>query len=323
MKFYIAGPMRGYDGFNFPAFFAAEKALFDSPVDRRKHVFNPARNDVNCRSMERWLDEDPTGLSAGRWLVENWDESTDLRSALAEDLDWICRFATHVMVLPGWEASRGAQAEVATALALGIHVFEYDPEPEPTRLPAPEEIVQAYADAAKRASDAHIFLNELDGRGGQMRVEEKPLPGSLAERLGMSLPVEDLGGLFEPKPDGEVRTTSASGGQKGVKPQQFDQIPPKVLMLLAEHFGKGAAKYAAHNFRRGYEWSKNYNALLRHLMAFWDGEDYDNHMPTCPEGCPDHTESHHLAAVIWHAVVLLNFYEEHPEYDDRYKGHLQ
>lgn len=134
----------------------------------------------------------------------------------------------------------------------------------------------------------------------------------------------------------EVRTTSSTGGQKGVKLARFDLIPVGPLRALAEHYGVGASKYANHQWRQGYEWSKSYAALMRHLTAFWEGEDYD----VCsndPEGCShvdlegrpfvairedacfNHTGSHHMAAVAWHAFCLLEFIEDYPEHDDRYK----
>lgn len=134
----------------------------------------------------------------------------------------------------------------------------------------------------------------------------------------------------------EVRTTSATGGQKGVKLQRFDLIPVGPLTELAEHYGVGASKYANHQWRNGYEWSKSYAALMRHLTAFWAGFDYD----VCsndPEGCSrvdtegrpftavredacfNHTGSHHMAAVAWHAFCLMEFKDEFPEHDDRYR----
>ena len=133
----------------------------------------------------------------------------------------------------------------------------------------------------------------------------------------------------------EVRTTSSTGGQKGVKLQRFDLIPVGPLKELAEHYGVGASKYANHQWRKGYEWSKSYAALMRHLTAFWAGFDYD----VCsndPEGCQhvddkgepftalredacfNHTGSHHMAAVAWHAFCLLEFKDEHPDHDDRH-----
>lgn len=109
----------------------------------------------------------------------------------------------------------------------------------------------------------------------------------------------------------EVRTTSATGGQKGVKRARFDLIPIGPLTALAEHYGRGAEKYDNHQWRKGYEWSKSYAALQRHLTAFWDGEDID------PD--PAMNGASHLAAVAWHAFTLLEFAERFPEFDDRYK----
>lgn len=107
---------------------------------------------------------------------------------------------------------------------------------------------------------------------------------------------------------GEVRTTSSTGGEKGVKPARFDLIPIMPLTKLAEHYGAGAAKYASHQWRRGYELSKSYAALQRHVTAFWDGEDIDPEM-----GTP------HLSAVIFHAMAMQQILADFPQHDDRYK----
>jgi hypothetical protein len=109
----------------------------------------------------------------------------------------------------------------------------------------------------------------------------------------------------------EVRTTSRTGGEKGVKDARFDLIPIGALTQLAEHYGVGAKKYDDNQWRKGYEWSKSYAALQRHLTAWWAGEDID-----------DETGSSHVAAVAWHAFTLLTFIAEHPDFDDRYKPHM-
>jgi hypothetical protein len=105
----------------------------------------------------------------------------------------------------------------------------------------------------------------------------------------------------------EVRTTSATGGQKGVKLERMDLIPVEPLLELARVYGKGAEKYDDNNYRRGYEWSKSYGALLRHITAFWAGEDNDPEFGTS-----------HLMHAAWHCFTLFTFIEEHPEYDNRY-----
>lgn len=132
----------------------------------------------------------------------------------------------------------------------------------------------------------------------------------------------------------EIRMTSSTGGQKGVKLQRFDLIPPRSLALLAEHFGKGARKYDEHQWRQGYNWSYSYATIMRHLNAFWAGEDFDVcsndptgcsrvtadgdvFLPIQDDSCYNHTGSHHLVAVAWHVFVLLEFLETHPEHDDR------
>ncbi|ANA86463.1 hypothetical protein BH762_gp056 [Gordonia phage OneUp] len=119
----------------------------------------------------------------------------------------------------------------------------------------------------------------------------------------------------------EVRTTSSSGGRKGVKEERPDLIPVVQLRALAVHYGRGAEKYTerdargavvhdgANNWRLGYEWSKSYAALQRHAMAFWQGEDVD-----------EETGSLHLIAAAWHALTLAEFLsnpEKYGRFDDR------
>lgn len=106
----------------------------------------------------------------------------------------------------------------------------------------------------------------------------------------------------------EVRTTSSTGGQKGVKIARFDLIPVDALTQLAEHYGRGAEKYDDNQWRKGYEWSKSYAALQRHLNQWWAGEDMDEEL-----------QSSHLAAAAWHCFTLMTYAKDHPEFDDRYK----
>ena len=112
----------------------------------------------------------------------------------------------------------------------------------------------------------------------------------------------------KPSHNGEVRTTSATGGEKGTKPERYDLIPVGALAQVARLYGRGAEKYAAHNWRRGYEWSKSYAALQRHATQFWNGEDIDPEM-----------QLPHMASVAFHALALLTFMEEQPGFDDRFR----
>jgi hypothetical protein len=109
----------------------------------------------------------------------------------------------------------------------------------------------------------------------------------------------------------EVRSVSSTGGEKGTKLERFDLIPTEALAKVARHYGVGAQKYSEHNWRKGYEWSKSFAALQRHANQFWGGEDFD-----------DETGSPHMAAVVFHALALLTFMDEHPDFDDRFKPNL-
>lgn len=106
----------------------------------------------------------------------------------------------------------------------------------------------------------------------------------------------------------EVRTTSATGGQKGSKDARFDLVPVVPMRELAELYGVGAKKYAAHNWRRGYDWSLSYAAAMRHLTQFWNGEDRDEEMG-----------SKHVINAAFHLFALAQFMDDFPEYDDRFK----
>lgn len=107
---------------------------------------------------------------------------------------------------------------------------------------------------------------------------------------------------------GETRITSATGASKGTKEERFDLIPVPALTYLARLYGKGAAKYAEHNWRLGYEWSKSYAAAQRHMNSFWAGEDID------PE-----TQVPHVINAAFHMFALATYITEHPEFDDRFE----
>lgn len=108
----------------------------------------------------------------------------------------------------------------------------------------------------------------------------------------------------------EVRTTSSTGGEKGVKPEAWALLPSEALEEIARVYDFGARKYAANNWRKRYEWSKSFSALCRHIFAFWRGEDRD------PE-----SNLSHLAHAGFHILTMLTFWldKEGHEFDDRYK----
>jgi hypothetical protein len=85
-------------------------------------------------------------------------------------------------------------------------------------------------------------------------------------------------------------------------------IPPSAINGAARVFAFGAKKYDDRNWEKGIDFSRLYGALLRHVNAFWDGQDKD-----------DESGDDHLA----HALCCLMMLYEHStnpkytEFDDR------
>jgi len=104
----------------------------------------------------------------------------------------------------------------------------------------------------------------------------------------------------------EVRVVDpVTGGEKGSKLARFSLIPRDFLWALAEHYGKGARKYADRNWERGYNWSLSLDAHDRHVAEWLLGEDSDQE-----------TGSSHLIAAAWHLVALWWFWRHEKGKDD-------
>lgn len=110
-----------------------------------------------------------------------------------------------------------------------------------------------------------------------------------------------------PKPGSEIIMVDPdTGARKGQKLARFDLIPVKPLWELAEHYGRGASKYAEHNWARGYNWHLCYSSALHHLAQFWAGENID-----------EETGSKHVIAAAWHCLTLAYYMEVNKQKDDR------
>jgi hypothetical protein len=88
---------------------------------------------------------------------------------------------------------------------------------------------------------------------------------------------------------------------------RLDLLPPAALEDLAQVLTMGAKKYGDWNWHGGIKYSRLYAATLRHLLAWWDGDDLD-------------AESglNHLAHAMCNVAFLLQFISEgREELDDR------
>lgn len=116
MRVYLAGPMRGVPEFNFPAFHKAAAQLRALGHE----VFSPAERDAQAYGAD-FAKGNPTGSEEHANTTYNFN----IREALAADTAWICAYAEAIVLLPGWEGSKGATAECALAKALGLVMIEW------------------------------------------------------------------------------------------------------------------------------------------------------------------------------------------------------
>lgn len=89
--------------------------------------------------------------------------------------------------------------------------------------------------------------------------------------------------------------------QEGVKldagKPRYELLAPESLEGTARVLTFGATKYADRNWEKGMNWSRVFGALMRHLWAWWRGEEKD----------PETGESHlHHAAC---CIMFLQAYE--------------
>ena len=94
---YLSGPMTGLPDLNYPAFQVAAERLRSQGVK----VISP---------------HEITPPGAGPW---SWEQHmrADLAALLTADV---------IVLLPGWEQSRGAQLEKTVAEAVGLMVVDYE-----------------------------------------------------------------------------------------------------------------------------------------------------------------------------------------------------
>lgn len=108
MKYYIAGPMTGLPQNNFPAFDAVAKFLRARGIE----IVSPAELD-DPEDRELALTDQPA--------TKTWGEF------LARDVKLIADTGIEgIVLLPGWDKSKGARLEATVGLLCGLMFYEYD-----------------------------------------------------------------------------------------------------------------------------------------------------------------------------------------------------
>lgn len=88
---------------------------------------------------------------------------------------------------------------------------------------------------------------------------------------------------------------------------RYDLIPEDFLEEMARVYTIGASKYGDNNWRKGLKFSRMKASMLRHLIAFYKGEDHD------PEN-----GQHSLAAVAFYCAAIIYFQKAgRDDLDDR------
>lgn len=115
---YLAGPMTGIPQFNFPAF---DQAVADLRA-RGLEVISPHERD--SPEVQRAARASPDGNLAAleQHASETWGDM------LARDVKIVADESGGVVLLPGWERSRGARLEAYVALLCRLPVYRYDPD---------------------------------------------------------------------------------------------------------------------------------------------------------------------------------------------------
>lgn len=101
-----------------------------------------------------------------------------------------------------------------------------------------------------------------------------------------------------------VSTTGSLRYNQG-KPQ-IHQVPTCAIEGMAEVLTYGESKYGKYNWELGNNYSVPYDSAMRHLMAFFNGQDKD------PE-----SNCHHLHHALTNIAMLLYYYIHYPDMDDR------
>lgn len=73
---------------------------------------------------------------------------------------------------------------------------------------------------------------------------------------------------------------------------RMELLPPELLEATAVVLTFGAKKYEDRNWEKGMKWGRVFGALMRHLWAWWRGEESD----------PETGYSH-----LWHAACCIAF----------------
>jgi len=94
----------------------------------------------------------------------------------------------------------------------------------------------------------------------------------------------------------------------GTKKVPFSTVPAPVIAEIGLAMLEGARKYGRHNYRAiGVRASVYYDAMFRHLTAWWEGEDIDK-----DSGLSHITKALACLAVLRDSMLMKNWVDDRP-----------
>jgi hypothetical protein len=317
-KVYCAGPMRGHADWNFPAFFAASEFLEQQGYT----AINPAQLDCDA------------GYPLERLKLLTPEEFQEfLKGAMKRDLDAI-QSCDALVLLPGWEKSKGARAERSVAEWAGLRVgYLWMETGDDFRLTWEEEWQH---DPKKPQPDPDGWIPHVSG-------DLMPCNGDAVVDVKFNCGKVNVGNVasywgwrggdcdynisawrpHQPQPKQPYSSDERAEwdveqpkfhpndpkGAAGAKKVPMWLLPPYALQQTAWVHKLGASKYQPYNWRDTGVCATTYiSAIMRHLDAWRDGEDID------PESGVTH-----LAHIAASCNILMDAHQCSKLIDDRSK----
>lgn len=94
----------------------------------------------------------------------------------------------------------------------------------------------------------------------------------------------------------------------GVTKAPMSVVPLPAMHAIGLAMLEGALKYGRHNYREaGIRYSVYYDAILRHMTAWWEGEDIDEE-----SGLPHPIKVAACCVILFDAMLRENFTDDRP-----------
>ena len=118
--------------------------------------------------------------------------------------------------------------------------------------------------------------------------------------------------IIPPSTPPQSQDASNPGGVKhDIGKTRWDLFPWEAAKEISDVLTYGAAKYGDRNWERGFRWGRPYAAILRHLTAWFVGEDMDRE-----------SGFSHLAHAGCELMFLLTLTKRGAGEDDRPRAHF-